>query len=257
MNLLSIGTVRVNRVQNPPLKGDKELIKDGRGSYGMCRCEENNVVVVRWVDNRVVNVASTFVGVGGQPLKSVSRWSKKSKKQLEVQCPRIVTEYNKSMGGVDKFDHLCEIYRMSSRAKRWYIPIVMFMLNLCLVNSWLLYRTDATDAKNLLSEEERKKYNILNSKSFRLQVFHSLTSSVKRGRPSGDEPGALKCIKNPVVPRPCDAVRKDTTDHWPAWSDVKLRCKNCTTGFTFIKCVKCDMGLCFVRDRNCFLQFHC
>ena len=60
------------------------------------------------------------------------------------------------MGGVDKFDHLCELYRKSSQAKRWYLPIGFFFVpNVCIVNSRLLYRSDASDAKMSLAEKER------------------------------------------------------------------------------------------------------
>ena len=175
MQLSAIGTVRKNRLQDPPLQSDKDLTKSGRGSYDVCVCEENNVAIVRWVDNKVVNIASTYVGA--EPLDAVQRWSKTDRHQIEVPCPRAITEYNKCMGGVDKFDHLCELYRMSSQAKRWYLPIFIFMLNLSLVNSWLLYRRDANDVRNLLDEEEQKKFKILASKNFRLQVYSSITYS--------------------------------------------------------------------------------
>ena len=112
--------MRSNRLQSPPLKSDKELTKEGRGAHDVSVCEENNVAVVRWVDNIVVSITSTYVGA--QPLKTGPLWSKGTKQKIDVPCPKAVSEYNQTMGGVDKFDHLCELYRASSRAKRWYFP---------------------------------------------------------------------------------------------------------------------------------------
>jgi hypothetical protein len=246
MNLASIGTVRPNRLQKPPLISDRELKKKGKGAYDCCLSEENNVVIVKWADNKIVHVASTFVGVGEEPLKMVSRWNKKERHSYGIPCPKAISTYNKHMGGVDKFDHLCEIYRMSSRAKRWYLPIVIFMLNLTLVNSWLIYMKDA----ELLGVK-----HTLPSKDFRHQIFAPLTSSAKRGRPLNVE-GAKHLIQKPVVPRPFDNERKDNIGHWPAWLHKKSRCRNCQKNTTFVQCLKCEMSLCFVPTRNCFFQFH-
>lgn len=76
---------------------------------------EGDITVVRWQDNGIVNVASTFVGIG-QP-KNVKRWSESSKQHVDIPCPEIITQYNKSIGGVDKMDFLLSLYPLKQRKK--------------------------------------------------------------------------------------------------------------------------------------------
>lgn len=45
------------------MKTDKELRREGRGSYDQKVTKDGDVVLVRWQDNGVVNVASSYVGV--------------------------------------------------------------------------------------------------------------------------------------------------------------------------------------------------
>ena len=60
-NILCIGTVRSNRIDQCPLKSDKELQRDGRGSYDSK--VKNGVQVIKWVDNKIVHLVSTIAGV--------------------------------------------------------------------------------------------------------------------------------------------------------------------------------------------------
>jgi len=53
LGLHSGGTVRANRLKGCPLKTEKELKKDGRGSFDYCADANSNLVVVKWVDSGV------------------------------------------------------------------------------------------------------------------------------------------------------------------------------------------------------------
>ncbi|KAK3924622.1 PiggyBac transposable element-derived protein 2 [Frankliniella fusca] len=114
---------------------------------------------------------------------------------------------------------------------------------------WLTYKRDYAALG--------QKMNANNSKLFRLHIFHSLvTSERRRGRPSCNEPKAEKIIRSPVTPRPVDGERRDNTDHWPVFGEKRQRCRNCTNGFSEVICLKCNMTLCFRKNKNCFVQFH-
>lgn len=52
-----------------------------------------------WKDNKVVTLLSTYCGK--HPIYSVKRFDKKLKTQIEVDCPFLIKEYNRHMGGVD------------------------------------------------------------------------------------------------------------------------------------------------------------
>jgi len=70
----------------------------------------------------------------------VQRWSTTSKTRIPVQRPAVVKEYNSFMGGVDLHDMLVEIYRTDIRSKRFYLRIIFHLIDMAVVNSWILYR---------------------------------------------------------------------------------------------------------------------
>lgn len=70
------------------LKSKKTLTSEGRGAVDYRVDTKSNVVLVRWLDNGVVQLVSSFVGIeNGVPVK---RWSAKEKKKVDVPCPQIV-----------------------------------------------------------------------------------------------------------------------------------------------------------------------
>lgn len=53
----------------------------------------------------------------------------------------MILEYNSFMGGgVDLSDTLCALYRISFKSHKWYTPIFAYLLDVALINAWLLYK---------------------------------------------------------------------------------------------------------------------
>lgn len=73
-NLHVLGTIRKDRLRNCTLLGEKELKKRGRGSYDSKTAQDAGITVVSWVDNKVVILASSFLGI--EPLGKVQRYDK-------------------------------------------------------------------------------------------------------------------------------------------------------------------------------------
>ena len=142
----SIGTVRANRLKNCNMPSHKKLAKNGRGSATVKTCHHDGVdlYAVKWVDNRSVTTLSTFVAI--EPLKLVKRWDKKAKSEIKVPCPSVIMMYNKFMGGVDLLDSLLALYRIPVRSKKWYNRIIFGFLDMAVVQAWLIYRADCTNA---------------------------------------------------------------------------------------------------------------
>ena len=67
-------------------KGDMK--RQGRGAMDSCVSKSGDITVVRWQDNNVVNVASTFVGMGN--IDKAKRWSKKDKAYIDVDRPEMI-----------------------------------------------------------------------------------------------------------------------------------------------------------------------
>ena len=50
--------------------------------------------------------------------------------------------YNQNLGGDDLADYLIESYRIQIRSKKYYYRILFHLLEMTVVNTWLLYRRD-------------------------------------------------------------------------------------------------------------------
>lgn len=178
-------------------------------------------------------------------MDKIKRYSKEHNARVDVDCPKIVKNYNKNMGGVDLADMLISLYKIPLKTRRWYLSIFAQLIDISINNAWLLYRQNKGKEKSL--------------KEFRLDIFESL---VKKGKPvkeRSDITGDIKedrKIKKPVVARPIEDIRYDQVGHFPD-SCSYGRCRYCKDGKTNVVCIKCNQRLCFVAGkRNCFLNFH-
>ena len=255
--IFAAGTVRVNRFYKPPLLEDKSLKHTGRGSYDEVTNEDGDVVLVKWMDNRSVILASNFVGVGS--LDEVSRWDKSEKKYVTVSRPEIVKLYNHSMGGVDLMDQMIGLYRIYIRSRKWPLRLIFHAVDFAIVNSWFEYRQDC----NRLKIPKKAQMDLLD---FRLRLAECLVKvgnpvQIKRGRPSSSTPelSRKKIAKCNEEVRPIPEVQHDSIDHLPQLDGCKegKRCKNgkCNKK-THFYCDKCLVHLCIKKERNCFVIYH-
>ncbi|XP_054259863.1 piggyBac transposable element-derived protein 3-like [Macrosteles quadrilineatus] len=185
VGLLAVGTIRPDRIGRCPFTKDKDLLEEGGGSMDVKLDTENNIIACKWADNKTVCLASTYVGA--EPVDEVMRWSTAQKQRVAVQRPAIVREYNEAMGGVDLHDMLVELYRIDIKVKRYYMRIVMHLLDMSVVNAWIVYRRDLS-----LLEANSKPMPLIKFKS---QLACSLLQPKqvkKRGRPSIAEPPTRK-----------------------------------------------------------------
>ena len=72
----AIGTLRADRMRQCKLKTEKELKKEGRGSFDGAIDLNSGVIIVRWYDNKQVQLASNFTHI--EPVGTVTKWSKKT-----------------------------------------------------------------------------------------------------------------------------------------------------------------------------------
>ncbi|XP_061378889.1 piggyBac transposable element-derived protein 2-like [Danaus plexippus] len=200
--ILSLGTIRTNRLRGCQelLPTDKQLKKKKRGSSAQVVCNKNKLAVVKWNDNKVVTLISTYID--SYPLETIKRYDKDEKKKVDVECPQVVKHYNKHMGGVDLADMLISLYRTPFKSHRWYLGIFSQLVDMCINNAWLLHRRDG------------KKTSL---KDFRFELFDGLSKSNRIGTNQNvtDDIGENLKIHKPVSVRPTDSVRFDNTGHLP------------------------------------------
>ncbi|XP_014675102.1 PREDICTED: piggyBac transposable element-derived protein 3-like [Priapulus caudatus] len=243
-DMFYIGTVRKDRLHGAPLKTE-DLKKIGRGAHHSVIETTRNLFLLRWYDNKCVNMVSSYVCA--TPVAPVRRYDRKKKEHINVEQPCIVRTYNSTMGGVDLLDMMCSLYKCHLKTRRWYFFIFYHTLTIALVNSWFLYKRDC----KLMNVK-----NIMCLRKFQAQVSSALCQCEKRvrGRPSLGTPPPLK--KNRVNPRPIADVQYDHIDHLPLYVDERQRCKCCSEKFSQVKCQKCGVHLCLNKNRNCFIAFH-
>ncbi|GLV45981.1 hypothetical protein CBL_02931 [Carabus blaptoides fortunei] len=83
MNIYSMGTLRANRIAGCPMETDKVLKNQGRGKYDYKVDKDKGLIIVKWVDNKVVLFGSTLYGI--KPTGNVRRFSKNTKQKVDVE----------------------------------------------------------------------------------------------------------------------------------------------------------------------------
>ncbi|XP_050527792.1 piggyBac transposable element-derived protein 3-like [Daktulosphaira vitifoliae] len=217
--ILPLGTARLNRLTGLNMPSEKDFKKKGRGTF----CEKlttiNDVTLsaVSWYDNKLVNMVSTYVG--SQPIGEKKIFFRSEKKYKMVPCPKAIDTYNSYMGGVDS---MLGYYRISIKSKKYYIKIFFHVLDLCVVNAWLLYRRVHTDNSYLPLVD------------FKLLVSEVLcekqkVSPKRRGRPTLEENtteymyNEKKRRRGPCKEIPEQEVRLDGYDHYPIHTNNRIR----------------------------------
>ena len=251
VGIKTLGTVRETRCGGARLLSDTDLKKKGRGQYDFSSSE--NIIAVKWHDNKCVTLLSNAVGV--EPVGSVKRFDVQAKCKVEVPCPSIVLAYNKHMGGIDLSDMLVALYKTPLRSHRWYLPIFGYILDAAVANAWLLYKREA----QMLNARH------VPLKAFRCEIASTLVKvnkKVKVGRP-------LSATTTPKRGNPKKTARKKATssdvrydciDHWPmpmgSEAQARGRCAYCPKGVSGFKCSKCDVFLCLKNKQTCFVEYH-
>lgn len=130
-----------------------------------------------------------------------------SKNYINVKRPAIVKEYNSSMDAIDLQNMLVELYRIDFKSKLYYLRNIFHSIDMCVVNSWLLYR---------------RKCKILNQKvkaliDFKTEIAFTLMQSGKginkRGRPSSTTLRVQKQVKRKRIAHSLDSVRSEELNH--------------------------------------------
>lgn len=236
------GTVRKNRVANAPLKTGKEL---PRGEIDYQFDTKNSILFCRWQDNSEVTVCSNFDQI--EPTSSVSRWLKNGKME-KCKQPLLITNYNRGMGGVDLHDNAVQNYQISIRAKKWYWPLWLALLNSAAVNAWKLHCFIA----------RYKKIKPLQQKQFRVAITEKLLLYEDKGQKlaEGEEmeisEAATDSKDEDFRPKNMPNVSGEHVIVKQAEGKVR-RCKLATCGKgTYFMCQRCNVHL----HTKCFAQYH-
>lgn len=217
------GTIRENRIKKCPVEDNKSMKKAKRGYFDHRFDKNNQILIVKWVDNSICTMASNFDSI--EPLSKVRRWSKDQKAVVDVPQPLLYKNYNRGMGGVDLNDQSVNTYRIGIRGKKWWWVLFTHMINLGLTNGWKLSQI-ASEIK--MTQLEFTRY-----------VARSYLLS-----------GRNTASRKPSVPL---SVICDSSGHYPKKLEKQLRCAICHSRIRWC-CKKCNTTLCI--ERECFEVYH-
>ena len=194
--------------------------------------KNSNLTLVRWKDNKVVTVASTFVGK--MPLRKAHRYVKAQNGRAEIDQPQSIFLYNKGMGGVDRLDQNISSYMIGHRSKKWQWPVFRFCLDQPVNNAYQLYRQQKR------SERERK----LDLLGLRPSIVDTYYRCLRKSTTTDIflPPRKLSKVS--------DEVRYDAINYWIG-KGKQRRCASCQKT-TLYFCEKCNVGL----HPDCHKQFH-
>ncbi|XP_039602162.1 piggyBac transposable element-derived protein 3-like [Polypterus senegalus] len=115
IDVRATGTARFNRMNKCPIAPDKEMKKKERGTCDYRFDSENEILGVIWNDSSCVKLLSNHGPI--DPMSQVKRCSRENKREIQVPQPKLITEYNRHMGGVDKMDWNVQKYRIKVGGK--------------------------------------------------------------------------------------------------------------------------------------------
>ena len=227
------GTLRLNREFVPDSL--KTLTKTDlrQGEVVATYCSDLSVMV--WRDANLVSMISTYhhLQVGTQ-----------TKYNRLTYKPKIVIDYNMSMGGVDRKDQFLSAQPVERlRNKVWYKKVFSRLLNTAVFNAYVIFSSQNPKISH------RQFRTILAEDLLKIHRRIDLTTE-PRLYASKTRPGQLTIHTNE---RP-----KVDHDHFPARSGLKkARCWMCTRHKkdtrTIYKCIQCNISLCV---EGCFREYH-
>jgi hypothetical protein len=118
--------------------------------------DPKNFMIMRWVDNDVVDMVSTV----HDGFETVTRARKKPREnqlnmaavrsvwgshwEAVIDIPQCIDEGNNSMGGVDKAYQLMSGLKPRLRCRRTWMPMWLHSLDVCRVNSYIIAKEKGT-----------------------------------------------------------------------------------------------------------------
>ena len=179
--------------------------------------------VVKWMDTKTVTLLTSFDSA--QPVSSVERYDRSSKRRVQISCLKAVSTYNEHMGGVDLLNFLTALHRFKLQSKKNYHRLFFHFVDMTVVTCWLLYKRDCDN----LGLPKKKQLPLLKFKHDIAEALYKqgkVAGQIKRGRPSSTSIELMYEAKKKMrghnsKPIPQTVIRKENTDHFPIYKEKR------------------------------------
>lgn len=212
-DLKCTGTLRQNRLPASPLPSKARVDKEPRGTFH--HASDGEVCCVTWKDNAVVLIGSNY----DTSLPSVTVDRRKKGGSTSFQQPKMVSNYNKYMGGVDLVDRHISNLRSAMRKRVWYWPIAKHCFEMLRVASYTFYR-------HLHPDSRMKQYDFVREITRHLLTGHGRKPSSRQRQPD---------------PQPMPAAAPSPIRHGLV-GHSQGRCVICKKN-TVLRCSECNVRL--------------
>ncbi|KAK9694585.1 Transposase IS4 [Popillia japonica] len=232
---MTYGTMRINR-KDLPTELQKKKLKKGE----IIAFQRGKLMTMKWRDKKDVCLLSTI----HNPTQVAT--NKRNKDGNAILKPKLVVDYNNTMGGIDRFDQQLHDYPIPrKRGKKYYKKIFFHLVDFCVYNAFILYRRTAGQKDHL---------------EFRANLVENLISEYHTGLRTATTEG------RPKVPGPIRLSERHFPEFIPPTEKKNSPTRCCAVCCkqrdekgkrkrkeTRYYCKPCDKGLCAVP---CFMIFH-
>ena len=155
-----VGTVKTNKQGLPDVgkiakkgKGKKQRGFFQQSVHDVPDCNNGSKsYFTAWQDRKPVHLLSTFSGLVSSCYrmvvdKATAVWTK-----ITVVMPSLISQYNSGMGGTDGMDQWLAMLRPKIKTKTWIPKVFLHVLNLCLVNSYIIWKLVESPKDSTLPE---------------------------------------------------------------------------------------------------------
>ncbi|XP_071397591.1 piggyBac transposable element-derived protein 4-like [Centroberyx affinis] len=271
---------KVNDMPRNAEKGTMKWIREGQMLY------------LKWMDSREVKIRSSFhTAFQGDTIVRNMRntdgtWSPRR------PVPTAVKDYNKFIGGVDLSDALLKYYSIRRKTVKWYKALLQHFIDIAVVNGFLLQKELAAQKQQRPLSHKRFR-ELLAEQLVDFQPGRTSAAASGPAVPAAPSapPASVSGSRAPVSAPPAAAPGASAASSGPPAAAAgavgpsagfgcfpvpindpskiarsqkatanRRRCVHCTAqrehNLTPWKCSKCDVSLCLIMDRNCFLEWH-
>ncbi|XP_017572500.1 piggyBac transposable element-derived protein 4-like [Pygocentrus nattereri] len=233
-------------LQDFPKNKANDFSRDSkRGDVRWFRDKE--LLFMKWKDSRELRMCSTIHKASSADIvKRNVKEKDGSWVAKHMPVPTLIKDYNKHMGGVGYSDALINTYNSLHKTMKWYKAFFYHFVDIACVNSFLLHQEIA----------KSKGQKPMTHKSFREELIEALVNYVDDSQESEDMMSGNE--RAPCMP---EFITAGMDIHPSMKASAGRRyCANCKLenkhNKTPIICRVCDVPLCLVHGRNCFLDWH-